>query len=115
MFGGQSISYHSFWTGGFKNQFTNIWTWCRRYNSTLFGLLSNETTINYSENHVAYNYTLYKPCSKFAFSFDGGYNCVDQGKRNELQTVCESTSNLTYADLVKIYFLQLIVLAYQKS
>jgi hypothetical protein len=116
MFFGESISNYFVWTGGFKNQFTDIWTWCKRYNQTLFGLHPwNKTTYNYSENHEAYNDTQYDPCSKFAFSFDGGLRCVDGGNGKELRTVCESTSNLTYADLVKIYFLQMIVFAHQKS
>jgi hypothetical protein len=97
-----NVFYTTVWTGGFKNQFNNMWTWCKRFNPNSFGFRKIEGHYNYTENHEAFNITEYDydSCSKFAFAFNGNFFCMDE--KTDRKTVCESTSNVTYADLVKL-------------
>jgi hypothetical protein len=102
-----------FWTGGFKSQITDMWTWCRRYNPTSFGLQKTDGDYYYSEKHeISANHTAFEYCSKISFAFyEQGIRCVDgSNERASVATICESTSNVTNADLVRIYFLNLTLL-----
>jgi len=83
-----------------------MWTWCRRYNPTSFGLQKTvEDHYYYSEQYeISANLTAFDYCSKISFAFnEQGIRCVDGSY--ERATICESTSNVTNADLVRIYFL----------
>lgn len=91
----------SVWTGGFKDQFTNIWTWCKRYNPTPFGLVKiDSNSYNYSENHEAFNVTDIDACSKLTFSFAESESRCVEAESKDIPTVCESTSNVTTDNLV---------------
>jgi hypothetical protein len=90
------------WTGGFKNQISNTWTWCKHCNSTTFGLpRTRNYKYNFTEIHDALNDTDFESCTKLAFSFtETGLICMDEILTQKL--ACESKSRATHADLVKI-------------
>jgi hypothetical protein len=103
-----------FWTGGFRNKFTNMFTWCRRHNSTTFGASRINDTGNYyfSENHELSNATNDNYCSKFGFLFDEGIlYCWEL--RDDMRLICESTATVTYSDLVNMTSFS-VCLAYQR-
>jgi hypothetical protein len=92
----------NFWTGGFRSKYTKTWTWCKRHNSTTFGAIYDDVNGNYNftENQELSNATIYMDCM-FGFMFDkSSLYCWSDYQTAKM--ICESTDQVTYADLVNV-------------
>jgi hypothetical protein len=89
-----------FWTGGFRSKYTQTWTWCKRHNSTTFGAIYYDGNYNFTENQELSNAANHRDCL-FGFVFDkSSLYCWRESVAAKM--ICESTDQVTYADLVNV-------------